>query len=513
MKEESADTAAMTMPRVILETERIAKDFNGVYVLEDIDFQLLTGEIHTLVGENGAGKSTFIKLLSGVHQPTRGRILLDGREVVFSSVRDSERVGIRTVHQEINLVPFFNVFQNIFIGAEETRIPGIGFVNDREMKRRAQAVIAQLGVDLPVTTPAHLLDASMERIVQIAKVLVHSPKVLILDEPTTSLSEGERKTLLSIIARLKQTGMGIIFITHNIDEVMEVSDRVTVFRDGRRIDTVERAGATAAKIVAMMLGHKSFTVYKRGDGSSSADVDLEMRGVTTDKLRNVTLTLHRGEILGIAGVVGAGKTEIAKAIFGLDKVKRGAITLFGRRYAPSPRNAVSHGIALVPEERQAQGLIQNFSVMKNVTLTYLASFARAGVLEAAREIETTEKYIDLMSIKTSGYSQSVKYLSGGNQQKVVLSRWLNGDFQVGLFDEPTKGIDVKAKEDIYALVDQLARQRKSILFLSSYLPELLGICDRILVMHGGRIAGEFDPKSENAKESIMHAMLGGKATE
>ena len=501
-------------PRVVLETQEIGKEFNGVWVLQNIDFELAAGEIHTLVGENGAGKSTFIKLLSGVHAPSHGGITMEGRPVAFSGVRDSEIAGIRTVHQEVNLVPFFNVYQNIFVGAEErTRFAGIGFVNDREMKKRAARVLEQLGVDVPVTTPAYELDASLERIVQIAKVLVHSPKVLILDEPTTSLSEEKRKKLLQIIKGLKTTGMGIIFITHNIEEVMEISDRVTVFRDGGKIGTLERADATPAKIVAMMLGHESFTIYKRGDCSSCVDVDLEMKGVWTDTLKDLNLQLHRGEILGIAGVVGAGKSEIAKAVFGLDRIRRGHIMLFDRKYEPSPETAVSLGIALVPEERQAQGLVPNFSIMKNVTLTYLDRFARGGMLDKGREIEAAEKYIDLLSIKTSGHAQSVKYLSGGNQQKVVLSRWLNGDFRVGLFDEPTKGIDVKAKEDIYALVDQLARSGKSILFLSSYLPELLTICDRILVVHGGRIVGEFDPKSENARESIMHAMLGGKVAQ
>ena len=501
----------MEDPRVVLEVEGIGKEFNGVWVLQDIALRLAEGEIHTLVGENGAGKSTFIKLLSGVHKPSQGKIRVDGRDLTFASVRESEIAGIRTVHQEINLVPFFTVCQNIFIGAEEsTRVAGIGFVNDREMKKKAERVIGLLGVKLPVTTPAHELDASMERIVQIAKVLVHSPKVLILDEPTTSLSEEERKTLLQIIKGLKKTGMAIIFITHNIEEVMEVSDRVTVFRDGHKIGTVERKDASPAGIVAMMLGHKSYNVYKRGNGSSGVDVDLELTGIHTEKLKNLSLVLHKGEILGVAGVVGAGKTEIAKAIFGLDRIRQGQIALYGRKYEPSPQNAVSHGIALVPEERQAQGLVPNFSVMKNISLTYLSRFARSGMLDTAREVETAEEYIDVLSIKTNGPSQVVKYLSGGNQQKVVLSRWLNGDFQVGLFDEPTKGIDVKAKEDIYALIDQLARKGKSILFLSSYLPELLTICDRILVVHGGMIVGEFDPKSENAKESIMHAMLGWK---
>ena len=496
----------------VLQAVGIGKEFDGVWVLRDIHFDLRAGEIHTLVGENGAGKSTFIKLLAGVHQHSAGRIRMGGQDVAFGDVRDSESSGIRTVHQEINLVPFFTVYQNIFMGDErKKKVAGISFIDDREMKRQAAKVIRELGVELEVTTPAHLLDASMERIVQICKVLVHRPQVLVLDEPTTSLSEEERKTLLQIIKGLKKTGMGIIFITHNIEEVMEISDRVTVFRDGQNIGTLAREDASPEKIVAMMLGHTSFNVYKRGDCSACTDVYLELKGVCTDRLKDMSFTLHKGEILGIAGVVGAGKSEIARAVFGLDRIHRGDVSLFDRKYAPSPGNAVSHGIALVPEERQAQGLISPFSVMKNITLTYLSMFSHGGMLDRDKEIEVTNRYIDLMSIKTTGHSQTVKYLSGGNQQKVVLSRWLHGDFTVGIFDEPTKGIDVKAKEDIYALIDQLARKGKAILFLSSYLPELLNLCDRILVVCRGTISGEFDPKAENAREMIMHAMLGWKA--
>lgn len=496
----------------ILDTETVGKEFNGVWVLRDIDFELNSGDIHTLVGENGAGKSTFIKILSGVHQPSSGRTKINGQYVSFENVRHSESLGIRTVHQEINLVPFFTVYQNIFIGEEEKkRFAGISITDDKSMRRKAKGVLEQLGIELDVNKPAHLLDASLERIVQIGKVLVHNPKVLIFDEPTTSLGEEERSRLLEIIKGLKTQGMGIIYITHNIEEVMEISDRVTVFKDGRKIATLPREEISPEKIVAMMLGHKTFNIYKRENFSRSEDVCLEVEELYTDKLKNMSFSLCKGEILGIAGVVGAGKSEIAKAIFGLDKIHRGKIHLFGENYAPSPQKALVKGIALVPEERQAQGLIPNFSVMKNITLTYLDVFSRSGVLDKEKEINVTNRYIDLMSIKTTGHSQFVKYLSGGNQQKVVLSRWLNGDFKIGIFDEPTKGIDVKAKEDIYALIDQLARKGKAILFLSSYLPELINLCDRILVVHRGMIAGEFDPKAENAKEMIMHAMLGWRA--
>lgn len=495
----------------IVETEGICKEFNGVWVLEDIDFNLKRGEIHSLVGENGAGKSTFIKILSGVHQPSAGKLKMKGQYVTFHNVKHSEDMGIRTVHQEINLIPIFNVYQNIFIGTEEELpVLGIGMMNDRKMKKKAKEVIDQLGVDLDVNKPVHLLNASMERIVQISKVLVHSPSVIVFDEPTTSLGEEERKRLLEIIKGLRKTGAGIIYISHNIEEVMEISDRITVFRDGHKIDTMNREDATPEKIVSMMIGHKSYNEYKREECFKCDDVYLEVKDLNTTKLKDINITLNKGEILGIAGVVGAGKSEIAKAIYGLDKIQQGDIYLYGNRYIPSPQRAINSGVALVPEERQSQGLIPDYSVMKNITLTYLDRFCKRGVMNSKFEISVTNDYIDLMSIKTTGYSQPVKFLSGGNQQKVILSRWLNGDFRIGIFDEPTKGIDVKAKDDIYVLIDKLAKEGKAIMLLSSYLPELLSISDRIVVVHDGKIVGEFDPKEENAKEKIMHAMLGGK---
>ncbi|MDI6705210.1 MAG: sugar ABC transporter ATP-binding protein [Bacillota bacterium] len=495
----------------IIETEGVGKEFNGVWVLKDIDFSLRPGEIHSLVGENGAGKSTFIKILSGVYQPSSGSIKIDGSPITFHNVRHSESFGIRTVHQEINLVPFFNVYENIFIGTEQKKnILGIGVLDDRQMKKKAKEVIDKLGVRLDVNKPAHLLNASMQRIVEISKVLVHSPRVIIFDEPTTSLGEEERKRLLEIIKGLKKTGIGIIYISHNLEEVMEISDRITVFRDGCRIDTMDRSEAAPEKIVSMMIGHKSYNEYKREECYKCSEVFIDVKNLSTDKLKGINFSVHKGEILGIAGVVGAGKTEIAKAIFGLDKIQKGEIQLYGGRYQPSCQRAIENGIALVPEERQAQGLIPNYSVMKNITLTYLNKWCSRGVMDSDREIETAREYIDLMSIKTTGYAQLVKFLSGGNQQKVILSRWLNGDFKIGLFDEPTKGIDVKAKEDIYGLMDQLAREGKAIIVLSSYLPELLSISDRIIVVHEGELVGEFDPKEDNAKEKIMHAMLGGR---
>ncbi|MHB1394715.1 MAG: sugar ABC transporter ATP-binding protein [Clostridia bacterium] len=496
----------------ILEVRGVEKEFNGVWVLKDIDFDLKQGEIHSIIGENGAGKSTFIKILAGVHQPSAGEISFCDKSVSFANVKQSEDAGIRTVHQEVNLVPYFSVYENIFVGAEKKKkFAGLSYMDDNKMKAIAIEVIKSLGIDFDVNTPAVLLNASMKRIVEISKVLVHNPKMVIFDEPTTSLGEEERKRLLNIIKGLKESGLSIIYISHNLEEVMEISDRTTVFRDGKKIGTMDREEATVEKIISMMLGHKSYNNYQRECSYCCEDIHFQAENIYTDRLKDISFDLKKGEILGIAGVVGAGKTEIAKAIFGLDAIEKGHIKVMGKEYLPSPQKAIANGIALVPEERQAEGLIPNYCISKNTTLTYLDKWTKRLVINRKEEISITNEYIEKLNIKTTGPLQTIKFLSGGNQQKVILSRWLNGDFKIGIFDEPTKGIDIKAKEDIYKLLDNLAKEGKSILMLSSYLPELLGLCDRILVVNDGKIVGEYNPKEDNAEHAIMAAMLGGKA--
>lgn len=492
----------------ILQTRGIGKEFSGVWVLRNIDFNLRAGEIHALAGENGAGKSTFIKILSGLYAPAAGRIHLDGTEVTFDNVQMSEEAGIRTVHQEINLVPFFKVYQNIFVGDEVyRRVAGIRYTNDRLMRRKTREVLSLLGTDITPDMYIHSLDASRQRIVQIAKVLAQEPCIMIFDEPTTSLGEHERKQLLDIIISLKQHGMGIIYISHNLDEIMKVADRVTVFRDGDLIDTKPISECSPQSIITMMIGHKEYVAYQRKRKPNTEEVLLSVTDISNHKLKNIRLNLHKGEILGIAGVVGAGKSELAQAIFGIDKVDDGTFSLSGKGFKPRADFSLRKGIALVPEERQAQGLIPNFSVERNISLSYLRWFRHGAKIDTTKERKTADTYIQNLSIKTTGPNQLIKYLSGGNQQKVILSRWLHGDFNIGLFDEPTKGIDVKAKEDIYLLIGALADKGKGIIFFSSYLPELLNVCDRIIVLNDGKINGEFNPEKQGVQEDIVHAML------
>lgn len=498
---------------MLLSTRGTGKDFDGVWVLRDVDFELREGEIHSLVGENGAGKSTFIKIISGVHSPSEGELMVEDRPVSFASVRESEDAGIRTVHQEIDLIPYFNVVQNIFVGDDwSKRFLGVPYTDDRGMKKRAGEVLERLRVDLDVSAYAYQLDASRQKIIQICKVLVNNPRVLIFDEPTTALGEEEREQVLSVIEGLRGSGVGIIYISHNLEEVMRLSDRITVFRDGAHIGTMDLEEASTQRIVSMMIGHSDYESYHRRTESLAEETRLKAADLVTHKLRGVSLSVHRGEILGVAGVVGAGKSEIANALFGIDPLRSGRIEFDGRPYRPSPKASVRQGLALVPEERKEQGLVPNFSVAKNISLSYLEHFSRYGVSDEKQEQRVAEEFIDSLSIKTQGPRQIVHLLSGGNQQKVVLARWLHGDFSVGIFDEPTKGIDVNAKGDIYRLLSNLASDGKGILFLSSYLPELLNLCDRILVIRDGRIVGDFDPTETDAKETITHAMLGGVTT-
>ncbi|MGE5614523.1 MAG: sugar ABC transporter ATP-binding protein [Bacillota bacterium] len=492
----------------ILKTEKLCKEFDHVRVLSDVDFDLRAGEIHALVGENGAGKSTFVKILSGVYQPTSGSLMIDGKKVNFKAASDSEEAGIYTIHQEINLVPYFNAYQNIFIGNE--RGNRFGLLKDKEMAQKAKNVLARLNITLDVKKPVMYFNTSLQRIIQISSALVYNPRILIFDEPSTALGEEERDRLLQIIKDLSNEGIGIIFISHNIEEIVAISNRVTVFKDGLKVGTLEKDEIEAHKIVSMMIGSQHYEVFVRERKTEEQKEVLRVEHLINSKLKDVSFTLHKGEILGVAGVIGAGKSEIARAIFGIDKIQKGDIFINGKQYKPKSTSALERGLALVPEERRLQGLVINFTVAENISLAYMDKFARYIFLDKKKEFKTAEKHIEALSIKTTGPRQIIRYLSGGNQQKVVLSKWLTGEFDILILDEPTKGIDIMAKRDIYKLINSIVEEGKSVLFMSSYLPELLNLCDRILVVNDGAVVGEFSSFGPDAKERISHAMLGGK---
>jgi ribose transport system ATP-binding protein len=349
--------------------------------------------------------------------------------------------------------------------------------------------------------------------VQISSALIYNPDILIFDEPTTALGEEERQRLLEIILGLRNSGIGIIFISHNIEEIVAIADRVTVFKDGQKVGTLEKDAIESRKIVSMMIGDKDYELFVRQSSASETSEALRVENLRSPKLNNVSFSLNKGEILGIAGVIGVGKSEIARAIFGVDRLQDGKVFIKGEPYRPKSTTAVQRGLALVPEERRMQGLVPSFPVRENITLAYMKKFAKGTFLQKKMESDVAQQRIDELTIRTTGPHQVVRFLSGGNQQKVVLSKWLSGEFDILILDEPTKGIDIMAKRDIYKLINSLAEEGKAVLVMSSYLPELMNFCDRILVLRDGAVVGEFSPTEENANEQITHAMLGGKISD
>jgi len=497
----------MTTTNYLLEANKISKEFNTVKVLSDVNFNLRAGEVHSLVGENGAGKSTFVKILTGVYQASSGSYKVKDKEVSFRSVKESEDSGILIIYQEINIVPFFNLYQNIFIGNE---LKGkMGLLDDKTMAKKAEEILAKLNLKMDVNKPVSYLNTTMQRIVQICSALIYKPDILIFDEPTTALGDEERERLLQIIRDLKNVGIGIIYISHDIDEIIKISDRVSVFKDGFKVGTLEKDEIDSRKIVSMMIGHKDYKIFERVPNLKQHKEMLRVEDLHTNKLKGINFSINSGEILGVTGVIGAGKTEIARTIFGLDRLKTGKIYLNGQQFIPQSTKSIKKGLALVPEERRIQGFVENFSVKQNITLAYLNKFVNNLFINERLEDEISNKRIKELSIKTTGTHQIIRYLSGGNQQKVVISKWLSGNFDVLILDEPTKGIDINAKRDIYELMHEITLEGKAVLFLSSYLPELLNYCDRIIVIKDGAMVGEFPATGPKAKEIITHAMLQG----
>jgi len=501
----------MPLENPILSVKNVWKQFGGVWVLKNVDFDLYRGEVHALVGENGAGKSTLIKIISGVYSPDKGDVFLNGNRVTGFKVKEMEREGVFTVHQEVNLVPFLSAMENMFIGSEIVKGNLFKVISYGTMKRKAEEMIKKLGVFFDVKTPSYLLSASQQQIVQICRGLIANARVMILDEPTSALSTEEIKSLFEVVNNMKGHGVGIIFVSHKLDEILEISDRITVLKDGVKVGTIDRDEATEDKIVSMMVGESGFKAVKLEKRKSFKEVVLRIRGLWTHKLKGIDLEVKKGEIVGIVGTVGAGKTELARALFGLDKILKGEIEINGRPLKiKKPSEAIKRRIALVPEHRRLQGIFPSMPVFKNITAAYLNKWSKYGVLLISQEKEVANSFIKNLAIRTLGPLQLLRNLSGGNQQKVVLSKWLSGDFDLLILDEPTQGVDVKTKEEIYMLVKNLAERGKAILFLSSYIPEVIRISDRIITMREGKIVGEFLPDEENIEHKVMMAILSEK---
>ncbi|HSK69716.1 MAG TPA: sugar ABC transporter ATP-binding protein [Candidatus Limnocylindria bacterium] len=480
------------MDRELIRMEGITKEFPGVKALRGACFDLRAGEVHALVGENGAGKSTLMKILTGVYRKDAGTVHVRGAETDVHGVRDAQNLGIVMIHQELNLMNHLTVAQNIFIGREERGALPL-FLSDEKINRKAADILRRLNVTIDPSTRVGDLTVARQQMVEIAKALSYDSEILIMDEPTASLTEGETEELFRVMRILRDEGKGIVYISHRLDELMKVSDRVTVMRDGEHIRTMDTADTSIPEIIRLMVGRELFAQKKGSGVPCDAPVVFEVRGLERGRMvRNVSFSVRRGEILGMAGLVGAGRTETARALFGADRRTAGEILVNGKPVdIRTPADAVRHGIAYLSEDRKRYGLMLGMDVASNAAIAAMERFLRAGAFVRFREVEgNAEGMVRSLDIRTPSVSQLARYLSGGNQQKVVLAKWLTRDCDVLIFDEPTRGIDVGAKSEIYRLLQDLASKGKAIVLISSELPEIMRLCDRVVVMCEGRVTGE-----------------------
>ena len=492
----------------LLKFENISKRFPGVQALKGVDFELYRGEIHALLGANGAGKSTLMKILAGAIPKDGGRILIDGEEVDIHSPQEAQRLGIGMVYQELSLIPTLSVAENIFIGSP---FWSGGRVRWPVIYSQAKAILSELGCDISPHRRVDTLSMAEQQLVKIAKVISRQVRIVLFDEPTSALSQRETERLFEILRRLKEKGVGIIYVSHRLPEVLEVSDRVTVLRDGQVVATVMTREVTEEDLVRMMVGRDLTEGHRPASRGQGAPI-LRVEGLCTPTgLQDVSFELRAGEILGIFGAMGAGRTELARALFGLDPITRGQIWIDGRKlHLRSPRDAIRAGIGYLPEDRR-MGLVLGMPILANVTLASLSRVSRLGVLRAREERQLAGPTVTSIGVAESRLTHPVGHLSGGNQQKVALARWLVSGARILIFDEPTRGIDVGAKADVYALLARLASEGTSIIVMSSELPEVLGVSHRVLVMKRRRIVAEFDRESANA-EAVLQAAIGGDAS-
>ncbi|WGD36893.1 sugar ABC transporter ATP-binding protein [Lysinibacter sp. HNR] len=489
----------------LLEVTGASKSFPGVLALQDVHFDLRHNEVLALVGENGAGKSTLMKLLSGIYTPDRGEFFLNGKRITPAHPRHAQELGISIIHQEFNLMNDLTVAQNIYIGREPR---GAGFfVSEKRLNEQASQLFGRLHLDLDPRHRVGELTVALQQMVEIAKALSFNARILIMDEPTAALNDAEVKTLFELIARFKSPETGVIYISHRMDELSEISDRITVLRDGSYIDTVNTAETGMKTVISLMVGREitgEVRPDQAGEGATTPEPVLAVSGLSTKALlRNVSFDLRRGEILGLAGLMGSGRTEVARAIVGADPIKSGTITLHGKPVRiGNPAIAASLGIGYLSEDRKAFGLLLERDVSENIALSSLSSFSRMGLVRSREIRRAARELVGSLAIKTPSITQQVKNLSGGNQQKVVIAKWLTKDCDILIFDEPTRGIDVGAKEEIYALLNELVAGGKSIIMISSELPEVLRMSHRIAVMSEGRLTGILDNR-EATQENIM----------
>ena len=493
------------MSKIVFKASDISKSFPGVLALCSVDFDLREGEVHALVGENGAGKSTLVSIIAGLQSPDSGRMQLDEQTYQPGGKADAEAHGIRMVMQELHLIPNLSVAENIFI----ERLPSrFGFVNYKKLNCAARQVMQRVGLgDVEPDVQVRLLGVGQQQMVEIAAGLSRRCRILALDEPTASLTDREIELLFAQIGKLKAEGVGIIYISHRIEEVIDIADRVTVLRDGKAVFTGQTSDLSPGEIIFKMVG-RDLEQEQLRHGSKPGPVALRVEGLTVGgKVRDVSFEVCRGEILGVAGLMGSGRTETMRAVFGADKADRGRIYLYGADEPAGirrPRDAVRNGIAFLTEDRKEQGLLMSLAVRKNISLARLGNVSRFGWLDVSKERAVAGRHVDALSIRCSSTEQTVGELSGGNQQKVVIAKWMYRDCDILIFDEPTRGIDVGAKFEIYHMLADLAEKGKAIIFISSDLKELMAVCDRIMVMSAGSVAETFG-RGQWSREKIMSA--------
>lgn len=505
-------TAAGVAPPPILRLAGVEKSFPGVRALAGASLDLRAGEIHALVGENGAGKSTLIRIATGAHLPDAGRFEVDGRPVRFARPADAFAAGIAAIYQEFNLVPALTVRENLFLGSPLHRS---GWIDRAGERRRAETVLRELAAEIDPDARVSGLDVARCQLVEIARALLADARVLIMDEPTAALAPREVEALAGRLRELRAGGKAVLFISHRLDEVVRLADRITVLRDGRTLGTWEARELSRGRMIELMVGRPLEQEFPAravpgADVRSSAGAPLlEVQDLAGGKVRGVSFTLHGGEVVGVAGLVGAGRTELVRLIYGADRPESGRIVLGGEDLPPgSPRGAIARGLCLLTEDRKGQGLILGLSAQENFALPNLRFWSRRGWIRSREERARFLHYVESLRIRLAGPQQRAAHLSGGNQQKLLVARWLMSDSKVLLFDEPTRGIDVGAKWEIYTLIRDLAARGKAVLVISSELPEVLGLSDRILVMGAGRIKGEIADASRATQEEVMRIAVG-----
>ncbi|HFS3070031.1 TPA: sugar ABC transporter ATP-binding protein [Escherichia coli] len=497
------------MSETFLQMKHITKRFPGVLALNDVQFSLRRGEVHALLGENGAGKSTLMKILSGVYQPDEGEIIFEDKPVSFSDPLSAQNVGITIIHQEFNLFPELTVEENIFIGREFCK-KNRWRLDEKQQRQATIEILQKLNLAIKPDTLVADLTVAQQQMVEIAKAISVNARILIMDEPTAALTETEIESLFRVTRLLKEQGTGIVYISHRLEELALIADRATVMRDGQYISTVDYECVKISDLIAMMVGRDLGNIYPRREAIQQRMPVLEVNGLTRKGVLNdINFTLYRGEILGFAGLMGAGRTELARAIFGADSIDSGTLKLNGKETVIKDiSDAIQQGISYLTEDRKKEGLALNLSVERNIMLGNYPEYSdRFGNVDSRRCQQTSEEQVKALRIKTPNLEQAALNLSGGNQQKIIIARWVCKDTDILIFDEPTRGIDVGAKLEIYELMNRLVAKGKSIIMISSELPEVLGMCGRILVMRSGRITGELSANEATQEKIMQYATL------